>query len=811
MNGINSNSEQSLEIQSAQSLAEAFSLLESQVRKLVGRETSQSNKDGGPLADAAKQLGLTTIQLTDTITKTLASAKLESGLDNSISDADVKSLSAHQGKTEVPGKTLTNPTPPASGTDIGQWGQSISSALGNSGLMEAGQGIMSAASSMASLVLKIPQMIEQIMGMVTQILEAWGTIGSKIGKFLSALPQAVMDALMGLTDIFYVWLDNFSQGQFWDALIQGIIGGITGVLDTLFGGGARAQSKEQTQALQALVNSISSWIKDQNRKDWGLKDWTQEYHRLETKKQGLNKKSATYWDQYIKLGKDQFEALKKIQQTAEQSANTLKGVLGTLQSTLDQISGSQYNPQGSDMAAQTAQFSVLLKAAQATGISATERKTRVGALTQFSTKYLDNAKAQLRSSGGYQKIYNQVVGGLQGVQGLVQSDLASVQGQTGGGQLIKTAQALQNDTQAQIKTAPDGEGPFAMMIKLLQFIWKTITNVSGGIRALSSVLNGIWTVLNQMIQNIVKFGQGLWNALLSLPKAVYDMLKTLWDKLWGAVSGIGTVFFNKIKGLLDPISGFLKKIRDGIVGFPTSIKNAVKEAVKSLPNAIKDAIKGILGGAGKAGGSIIKAAGNLFSDQHLKTQITKGKDILPGVPAAQWTWNDQANKLGLFGQSFGVIAQDLEKVVPGLVHQAGRFKQVDYSGLAGLVPSLANMLPGYANGGISYGPQLAWVSEGAHAAEAHVPLPNGKSIPVELNQPVPARSGNSELARLLGEVSRKLDRLKEISQRTGTLVDVTRSKSNSSSVVVEVGALEASLSNRAAERGQRGNLQFSRG
>lgn len=39
---------------------------------------------------------------------------------------------------------------------------------------------------------------------------------------------------------------------------------------------------------------------------------------------------------------------------------------------------------------------------------------------------------------------------------------------------------------------------------------------------------------------------------------------------------------------------------------------------------------------------------------------------------------------------------------------------------------------GFADGGISHGPQLAWVSEGRYAAEAHVPLPDGRSIPVTM-------------------------------------------------------------------------------
>lgn len=38
----------------------------------------------------------------------------------------------------------------------------------------------------------------------------------------------------------------------------------------------------------------------------------------------------------------------------------------------------------------------------------------------------------------------------------------------------------------------------------------------------------------------------------------------------------------------------------------------------------------------------------------------------------------------------------------------------------------------YADGGISYGPQLAMVSEGRYPVEAHIPLPNGRSVPVTI-------------------------------------------------------------------------------
>jgi hypothetical protein len=39
----------------------------------------------------------------------------------------------------------------------------------------------------------------------------------------------------------------------------------------------------------------------------------------------------------------------------------------------------------------------------------------------------------------------------------------------------------------------------------------------------------------------------------------------------------------------------------------------------------------------------------------------------------------------------------------------------------------------FADGGISTSPGLAFVSEGVHRAEAHVPLPDGRMIPVKIN------------------------------------------------------------------------------
>lgn len=78
---------------------------------------------------------------------------------------------------------------------------------------------------------------------------------------------------------------------------------------------------------------------------------------------------------------------------------------------------------------------------------------------------------------------------------------------------------------------------------------------------------------------------------------------------------------------------------------------------------------GLLGLAG--------AAFSAFSDERLKTNIKRyDTEALPGVRFASWEWRDQPGS-----RDFGVIAQDVQKVRPDLVHEdaATGFLKVDYS------------------------------------------------------------------------------------------------------------------------------------
>lgn len=85
----------------------------------------------------------------------------------------------------------------------------------------------------------------------------------------------------------------------------------------------------------------------------------------------------------------------------------------------------------------------------------------------------------------------------------------------------------------------------------------------------------------------------------------------------------------------------------------------------------------ILRGVGTLGG----AAASIFSDERLKENvhpITKATDVLMKLKPVEWNWKR------------GVIAQDLEKVLPDLVHDdpsGSGFKKVNY---VGLIPYLVS-------------------------------------------------------------------------------------------------------------------------
>merc|ERR1712100_51990 len=68
------------------------------------------------------------------------------------------------------------------------------------------------------------------------------------------------------------------------------------------------------------------------------------------------------------------------------------------------------------------------------------------------------------------------------------------------------------------------------------------------------------------------------------------------------------------------------------------------------------------------------------SDIQLKTDLKMISTLPNGVEVYSWTWNKIAEAKGLSGKSVGVIAQQVQNIVPGSVSRGtDGFMKVDYS------------------------------------------------------------------------------------------------------------------------------------
>lgn len=66
-----------------------------------------------------------------------------------------------------------------------------------------------------------------------------------------------------------------------------------------------------------------------------------------------------------------------------------------------------------------------------------------------------------------------------------------------------------------------------------------------------------------------------------------------------------------------------------------------------------------------------------FSDRRLKTSIRPIGEQ-KGIKLYSWAWNEEAEKLGLSGESFGVLADEVELTHPHAVSMRDGYKVVDY-------------------------------------------------------------------------------------------------------------------------------------
>jgi hypothetical protein len=147
----------------------------------------------------------------------------------------------------------------------------------------------------------------------------------------------------------------------------------------------------------------------------------------------------------------------------------------------------------------------------------------------------------------------------------------------------------------------------------------------------------------------------------------------------GTAAG-NSVFQNNLAGQMAPYQqlGALQGLsRPGAYGSAGDLLGALGQQYQGELNQYGTEQGGknsLMSGLASMGGMAALAA----SDERLKTHVERSMlEALPGVPFASWEWKDNPGE-----RHFGVIAQDLEKVRPDLVHyRDDGMRMVDYGGL----------------------------------------------------------------------------------------------------------------------------------
>jgi len=117
----------------------------------------------------------------------------------------------------------------------------------------------------------------------------------------------------------------------------------------------------------------------------------------------------------------------------------------------------------------------------------------------------------------------------------------------------------------------------------------------------------------------------------------------------------------------------------GYTGAPQQSLSYIAQALGMAPTPQSQTTKNQLGLMDYLGAGLGIYA---LSDIALKDNIQKIGQTKGGNNWYSWTWNDKAEKLGLSGESSGVIAQEIQKVRPEAVKEVGGYLAVNYSMVA---------------------------------------------------------------------------------------------------------------------------------
>lgn len=138
--------------------------------------------------------------------------------------------------------------------------------------------------------------------------------------------------------------------------------------------------------------------------------------------------------------------------------------------------------------------------------------------------------------------------------------------------------------------------------------------------------------------------------------------------------GQGTQMLGIQAGVANAGSGVAGSMASTALGNATSLSQSSTAAMADIYGSILGSSNG---SGGTVGSSISSGVMSMFSDNRLKDSISK-VGVLNGINFYTWEWNKKANALGYYGKGFGVIAQEVNDIIPSSVYKDNDYYGVNY-------------------------------------------------------------------------------------------------------------------------------------
>lgn len=151
-------------------------------------------------------------------------------------------------------------------------------------------------------------------------------------------------------------------------------------------------------------------------------------------------------------------------------------------------------------------------------------------------------------------------------------------------------------------------------------------------------------------------GQALQNTLNNNQQRIGNLMG--YAQLGNKMAGMSQNYLQQAGSGYTAIGGQAGQTAIGV----GQLNNSYNATMQSAITANKDRTANMWGTALGVGGKVA-----MGSDINLKENLTPLMEISEGITLYEWDWNEEANKLGLIGSSKGVIAQEVEKVLPEAV------------------------------------------------------------------------------------------------------------------------------------------------